>query len=378
MSVTLDVDDAEIPGLAAAGRPDPAYAERLGLVPAPAGRRSAAFALDAFIWIVLAAPAAVGAALLVDAVLRSGGEVAVIASGGLQQPLVLIAVGQGLVTIFGIVQLALHGRKAITVGKAAFGLRSVNVARFDNPGFWRIVWRSFVLWGAQSVVPLIGPAVLFASSAWDPEHRGRSWLDRVGGCYVIDVRHGLDPLNPKALRPCRRSPRIGGPTATRSFRPLVRVRASSLPRWSGTGRHPPSAGRRPAPTRRPRPGRRRPRRRIHPAVESHQDVRGRSPLCWTSRCGCSSSMMALGSRPHAALESDVHRLQLRRASLRCWSRSSTRAWGSRRRTRNSAWTHPGCGSSTMPRETEPPCGCPTVRFATSRRGTRSACLPARA
>lgn len=212
MSVTLDVDDEEIPGLDAAGRPDPAYAERLGLVPAPAGRRSAAFALDAFIWIVLAAPAAVGAALLVDAVLRSGGEVAVIASGGLQQPLVLIAVGQGLVTIFGIVQLALHGRKAITVGKAAFGLRSVNVARFDNPGFWRIVWRSFVLWGAQSVVPLIGPAVLFASSAWDPEHRGRSWLDRVGGCYVIDVRHGLDPLNPKALRHARRA--LVAPPAT--------------------------------------------------------------------------------------------------------------------------------------------------------------------
>ena len=56
MSVTLDVDDEPTPGLAADGRPDPAYAAALGLVPAPAGRRSAAFALDAAVWVVLALP----------------------------------------------------------------------------------------------------------------------------------------------------------------------------------------------------------------------------------------------------------------------------------------------------------------------------------
>ncbi len=64
MSVTLDVDDEPIPGLDADGRPDPAYAAALGLVPAPAGRRSAAFALDAAVWVVLALPGVIGAAML--------------------------------------------------------------------------------------------------------------------------------------------------------------------------------------------------------------------------------------------------------------------------------------------------------------------------
>jgi hypothetical protein len=205
LSVTLDVDDEPTPGLDADGRPDPAYAAGLGIVPAPGGLRAAAFALDALIWVVLATPGVIGASLLLGAVIRAGGDASVVGPDDLVLPLVLVGVGQGLVFVFGLVQLVLHGRKALTVGKAAFGLRSVNVARLDAPGFWRIVWRAVVLWGAQVVVPLVGPAVLFASSAWDADRRGRSWLDRVGRCYVIDVRRGLNPFDAKALRHARRA-----------------------------------------------------------------------------------------------------------------------------------------------------------------------------
>lgn len=205
MSVTLDVDDEPTPGLDADGRPDPAYAAGLGIVPAPAGRRSAAFALDALIWAVAATPAVIGASLLFGAVIRAGGDAAAIPPGDLVLPLVLVAVGQGLVFIFGLVQLILHGRKSLTVGKAAFGLRSVNVARLDAPGFWRIVLRALVLAAGQLVLPLFGPAILFTSSSWDPEQRGRSWLDRIGRCYAIDVRRGMNPLDPKALRHARRA-----------------------------------------------------------------------------------------------------------------------------------------------------------------------------
>ncbi|WP_448005900.1 RDD family protein [Agromyces bauzanensis] len=205
MSVTLDVDDEAIPGLDADGRPDPAYAERLGLVPAPADRRSVAFLTDAAGFALLAIPTMIGLAQLTGAIVAVGGDVSGLDPAAAMPSLILVLVGQGLTTGYGLVQLILHGRTGRTLGKAAFGLRSVGVARFGVPGFWRVVLRALVLWLAQLVLPVAGPAIVFASSTWDPERRGRSWLDRLGSCWVIDVRHGLDPLDAKALRHARRA-----------------------------------------------------------------------------------------------------------------------------------------------------------------------------
>lgn len=205
MSVTLDVDDEPIPGLDADGRPDPTYAERLGLVPAPAGRRSAAFATDAAGFALLAIPMMIGAAQLAGLVVAAGGDVSSIDAAAATPAFILLIVGQGLTTVYGLVQLILHGRTGRTIGKAALGLRSVDAVRFGVPGFWRVVLRALVLWVGQLVLPVVGPAVLFASSSWDPGHRGRSWLDRVGRCYVVDVRRGLDPRDAKALRHARRA-----------------------------------------------------------------------------------------------------------------------------------------------------------------------------
>lgn len=205
MSVTLDVDDEPIPGLDADGRPDPGYAARLGLLPAPGGRRSAAFALDATVWTVLAVPGIFGAAILASAFVTSGLSPDGLLAGSSMLPLVLIIVSQALLTAFGLTQLTLHGRRGVTLGKASFGIRSVNVATFTRPGFWRVTLRALVLWSSQAVLPLVGPAVLFASSGWDPGARGRSWLDRIGGCYAVDARRGLDPFDTKALRHARRA-----------------------------------------------------------------------------------------------------------------------------------------------------------------------------
>jgi uncharacterized RDD family membrane protein YckC len=205
VSVTLDVDDEPIPGLDADGRPDPDYTGRLGLVPAPAGRRSAAFALDATVWIVLSVPGMIGAGMFASTFVTSGLSPADLLGGSSMLPLVLIVVSQVLLTAFGLTQLILHGRRGVTLGKASFGIRSVNVASFTRPGFWRVTLRALVLWGSQAVLPLVGPAVMFASSNWDPDSRGRSWLDRVGGCYAVDARRGLDPLDAKALRHARRA-----------------------------------------------------------------------------------------------------------------------------------------------------------------------------
>ena len=225
MSVTLDVDDEPTPGLAADGRPDPAYAAALGLVPAPAGRRSAAFALDAAVWVVLALPGLIGAVLLLAAVAESGDVVGAVASGAVAVPLVLIAVSQVLLVAFGLTQLVLHGRTGRTLGKAAFGIRSVGVSGFGPAGFWRITLRALVLWAAQVLLPFVGPAVLFASSGWDPEQRGRSWLDRIGGCYALDVRVGLDPFDARALRHARREAARPPAAATRTLPSLASDRA---------------------------------------------------------------------------------------------------------------------------------------------------------
>ena len=196
--------DDPIAGIGPDGRPDPAYAAALGLLAAPSGRRSAAFALDATAWVLASVPAAIGWGQLVPVVLATGGRVPAADVAVLAGPLVLVAVGQALVTALGITQLALHGRRGVTIGKASFGLRSVNVASFARPGFWRVVLRVLVLWAAQLVLPVAGPALCFASGLWDPEGRGRSWLDRVGRCWVVDARHGLDPFDAKALRHARR------------------------------------------------------------------------------------------------------------------------------------------------------------------------------
>lgn len=205
MSITMEVDEEPVYGLDSNGRPDPAYAAGLGIVPAPTARRSLAFALDAVVWCVLALPMVFGLSQLVGVSLRASESASAPGLNDLLMPLILTAIGQLLLSIFGVVQLVLHGRKGVTLGKASFGIRSVNVATFERPGFWRIVLRALVLWGAQVVLALVGPALFFASGLWEPERRGRSWLDRVGRCWAIDARHGLDPFDGKALRHARRA-----------------------------------------------------------------------------------------------------------------------------------------------------------------------------
>ncbi|MGN8553506.1 UNVERIFIED_CONTAM: RDD family protein [Microbacterium sp. SLM126] len=171
---------------------DPASAARLGLVPAGTGYRSLAFAIDFSIWLLFAAPAAMGAIML------AMGDRSVL-------PAILVLAGVVLSGLFGLVQLIMHGRRGVTAGKAAMRLRSVSVSDLGRPGFWRIVLRALVLWASTIVLIVVGPALLFASGLWDAQRRGRSILDRIGGCWLIDARAGLDPFDAKALRHARRA-----------------------------------------------------------------------------------------------------------------------------------------------------------------------------
>ncbi len=166
-------------------------AERLGVVPAGAGIRSLAFAVDAALWLALATPAVVGVVLLTGATPPPW-------------PVVLVATGAAATTVFALVQLLTHGLRGVTAGKASMRLRSVSVRTLGRPGFWRVVLRAFVLW-CSGIVPVIGPALMLASGLWDPQRRGRSILDRVGGCWLIDTRAGLDPFDAKARRHAERA-----------------------------------------------------------------------------------------------------------------------------------------------------------------------------
>lgn len=171
---------------------DPEDAARLGIVPAGPGFRSLAFTIDVAIWLVLAAPVLVGAVMILL------GDRSLLAS-------ILVLVGAALTSAFVIVQLIAHGRRGVTAGKAALRLRSVSSTDLGRPGFWRVVLRALVLGASTLVLVVAGPAVLFASALWDPQRRGRSILDRVGGCWVIDARAGLDPFDAKAMRHARRA-----------------------------------------------------------------------------------------------------------------------------------------------------------------------------
>jgi len=164
-------------------------AAALGIVPAAPGIRSLAFTIDAGIWLLLASPAVVGAVML------ALGDTSFVG-------VLLVIVGIVLPLLFGLLQLVLHGRRGVTAGKAAMRLRSIAAADLGPAGIWHVVLRALVLW-ASGIVPLVGPALMFASGLWDPQ--GRSILDRVGGCWVIDARAGLDPFDAKALRHARRA-----------------------------------------------------------------------------------------------------------------------------------------------------------------------------
>lgn len=202
-----EIDEASrsVEGLDENGRARPEYAASLGLVPAPFGRRALAATIEAAVYVVLQLPMLIGVlpSLIALAAAPSG---TVLGGGDLVLIVVLAAVSTVLSTAFVITQLALHGRRGVTLGKAITGIRSVNVRTLERPGFWRgAVVRALVLW-ASFVVPLVGPLLVIALSPFfDGENRGRGWPDLAGATWFVDVREGLNPYDAKRMRIARKT-----------------------------------------------------------------------------------------------------------------------------------------------------------------------------
>ena len=127
------------------------------------------------------------------------------ARGDLVWLIVAAAVSQGLMIAYVVVQLVLHGRKGVTLGKAICGIRSVNVRTLERPGFWRGAVVRYLVAYASFIVPIIGPVlVIMLSPLFDIEKRGRGWLDLAAATWFVDVRGGLNPYDQKRMRIARK------------------------------------------------------------------------------------------------------------------------------------------------------------------------------
>ena len=208
MSLSNDIweipaQTTDIEGLDAQGRPDPAYAQAIGLVPARAGARVLSTLIELVVALVIATPGAIaGTNLVLQGV---ADPTALLARTDLIWILLPLIVSYALMFVYTLVQLILHGLKGVTLGKAACGIRTVNVRTLEKPGFWRGAVVRYLILAASFVVPAVGPLLVIAlSPLFDPERRGRGWPDRAAATWLVDVRRGLNPYDGKRMRIARK------------------------------------------------------------------------------------------------------------------------------------------------------------------------------
>lgn len=200
-----EVEDKQVTveGLDAAGRPDPAYAEALGLLNAPLGRRALALVIDYCLWLVLQLPLWLGAMPLVFKL--AAGEIS--QDGFMNHPsfvfsVVMASLTVALSLVLGVVQLVLHSVRGFTIGKAATGIRTINARTLAKPGLGAILLRLLIV-GAAGLVPLVGQAGFLASPLFD-DRRRQGWHDKATGVWLVDVRLGLQPYDEKRMRVARK------------------------------------------------------------------------------------------------------------------------------------------------------------------------------
>lgn len=201
----IDEQEKVVDGVDDRGRPDPAYAQALGLVRAPFGRRALAFVVDLALWIVVQLPLWIGALpLLVKLATGSISPYGFVNHSDFVLAAVLSAISAALMLVCAVVQWLLHGMRGTTIGKAVTGIRSVNVRTLERPGIGAVLLR-FLIVGASGILPGIGPAVVLLSSTFDTEQRGRGWHDRATRVWLVDVRRGLNPYDEKRMRIARKT-----------------------------------------------------------------------------------------------------------------------------------------------------------------------------
>ncbi|GAB3598368.1 RDD family protein [Microbacterium tumbae] len=197
-------EEETIEGLDATGRPDPAYASALGMLAAPFGRRTLAAVCDGAFWLLVQLPLWIGAVpLLLKLATGSISPYGFLNHPGFVLAVVMAAITTLFTLVLLIVQLILHGRKGVTIGKAVAGIRTVDVRTLERPGVGRVLLR-FLIVAAAGIVPLLGPVLFLISPTFDPERRGRGWHDQATKVWLVDVRRGLHPYDEKRMRVARK------------------------------------------------------------------------------------------------------------------------------------------------------------------------------
>ena len=208
MSLSNDIweipaQTTDVEGLDADGRPDPAYAQAIGLRPARGGRRVASTLLEGLVALLLALPGTIAGTNLV--LMGAADPQGLLARKDLIWILIPVIISYVLIVVFTLVQLILHGLKGVTLGKAVFGIRTVNVRTLEKPGFWRGAVVRYLILAASFLIPLIGPLLVIAlSPLFDVERRGRGWPDRIAATWMVDARQGLNPYDAKRMRIARK------------------------------------------------------------------------------------------------------------------------------------------------------------------------------
>lgn len=239
----IDQPEDRPDGVDAMGRPDPAYAAALGLVPAPFGRRSLAFLLDILIWALLQLPLWLGTVpLLLKLATGAISPYGLVNHPGFVLAAVMASITVALSLAFLIVQWVLQARRGLTIGKGFTGLRSINVRTLEKPGAGAVLLRALIV-GVAGVIPVIGTAVILASPTFDPQERGRGLHDRAARMWLVDIRRGLNPYDEKRMRIARKTvkaepvperperPSLATPTrpgARPDYRPGNRISAGVL------------------------------------------------------------------------------------------------------------------------------------------------------
>ena len=201
-----EIDDKSetIEGLDEAGRPDPAYAAALGLLPAPLGRRALAAVYDGAAWMLVQLPFLIGAVpLLMKLANGSISAYGLVNHPGFTLAVVMASITALLSLALAIVQWSLHAVKGMTIGKALTRIRTVNLRTLGKAGFLRLLLRYLIV-GAAGLLPAIGSVLFLLSPMFDPQRRGRGWHDKASGVWLVDVRAGLNPFDEKRMRVARK------------------------------------------------------------------------------------------------------------------------------------------------------------------------------
>ncbi|MEV7618949.1 RDD family protein [Microbacterium sp. NPDC089321] len=201
-----EIDDKSetIEGLDESGRPDPAYAAALGLLPAPLGRRALAAVYDGAAWMLVQLPFLIGSVpLLMKLANGSISAYGLVNHPGFTLAVVMASITALLSLALAIVQWSLHAVKGMTIGKALTRIRTVNVRTLGKAGFLRLLLRYLIV-GAAGLLPAIGSVLFLLSPVFDPQRRGRGWHDKASGVWLVDVRAGLNPFDEKRMRVARK------------------------------------------------------------------------------------------------------------------------------------------------------------------------------